>query len=141
MNLIKDIALWNALRPRVAHRLPGRLRLHIAALKRIPDDWTDAWSLLTRLFRIPAGIESVDLDIRTGSVLVDYDSHATSEADVLAYLGGVMSLIRKHRDDFSGLPEDKIPVVADRLEEWLGVVAGQHAFLHHKQTIPEDVWS
>jgi hypothetical protein len=140
MNLIKDIALWNALRPRVAHSLPGRLRLHIAALKRIPDTWTEAQSMLTRLFSVPAGVRSVGLDMRTGSVLVEYDTRVTSEADVLAYLGGVMSLIRKHWDDFSGLSDDVIPGTADRLEEWLGIVAGQHAFLHHKQKIPDDVW-
>jgi hypothetical protein len=140
MNLIRDMALRNALRPRVAHSLPGRLRLHIPALKRIPDGWTQAQSLLTRLFRIPDGVESVELELRTGSALVGYNSSVTSEADVLAYLGGVMSLIRKHWDDFAEVPQDKVDLLADRLEQWLGHVAGQHAFLHHKQKIPNDVW-
>jgi hypothetical protein len=140
MNLIRDIALRNALRPRVAHSLPGRVRLHIPALRRIPADWTQAQSLLTRLFRVPDGVRSVELELRTGSALIEYDGGVTSEADVLAYLGGVMSLIRKHWDDFAKVPEDQVNALADRLEQWLEHVAGQHAFLHHKQTIPSDVW-
>ena len=38
MKLLEDIAVWNQLWPKVMHRLPGRLRLRIALLKKLPDD-------------------------------------------------------------------------------------------------------
>jgi hypothetical protein len=140
MKLVKDIALWNALRPRVAHRLPGRLRLRIPALKRLPEDDGRPERMLQRLMQIADGVTDVRLDRHTGSVLVQYDDKLTGDDDIVAYLSGVMALVRKHFDQFSHVPPDRRDALADRLEAWLRTVAHRRAFLHHKLTIPDDVW-
>lgn len=140
MSLIKDIALWNALRPRVAHSLPGRLRLRIPALKRIPQDDKQAEALLARLFGVADGVKNVEMEQRTGSVVVEYDENTTTAEDINAYLGGVMSLLRKHWDRFSNVQDEHVDELADRLEAWLRTVAHRQTFLRHKMTIPDDVW-
>ena len=141
MGLVKKTARWILLRPRVEHSLPGRLRLRIPALKRIPEDWGGASVLLERLFRVPDGVGYVKVDLRSGSVLIGYDQNRTTQDDILAFLGGVTALLRDHWRDFGAVPEDGIDAMADRLESWLRHVANTQAFLKHKLTIPEDVWS
>jgi hypothetical protein len=140
MSFVKDIALWNALRPRVVHSLPGRLRLRIPALKRLPEDAAHAEELLGRLLLVADGVNDVKMEHHTGSVVVVYDDGATSDEDIVAYLSGVMALVRKHWDRFSGVSDDQVGALADRLEEWLRSVAHRQAFLHHKLTIPDDIW-
>lgn len=140
MSLVKDIALWNALRPRVVHRLPGRLRLRIPALKRLSENAGQAEALLERVMGVADGINDVALEHHTGSVLVLYDEAATSDQDILAYLRGVVSLVRKHWTELSKVQGEEVDAVADRLEVWLRTVAHRQAFLHHKLTIPDDVW-
>jgi hypothetical protein len=141
MKFVEKIALWSLLRPRVEHSLPGRLRLRIPALKRIPEDQRSGSGLLERLFRVPGGVEEVQVDLRSGSVLIGYDPGRTTEEDILAFLGGVTALLREHWRDFGAVREDAIEEMADRLEIWLRSVANTQAFLKHKVKIPEDVWT
>jgi hypothetical protein len=140
MSLIRDIALRNALRPRVAHSVPGRLRLRFPALKHVPEDSAQAEALLGRLFRVAVGVDNVKMDPRTGSVVVEYNRDATGEDDIMAYVGGLMALVRKHWDRFSQVNDGDVGALADRLEEWLKTVAYKQSFLKHKIAIPDDVW-
>ncbi|UCH83519.1 MAG: hypothetical protein JSW50_13830 [Candidatus Latescibacterota bacterium] len=140
MKLVEKLAMWALLKPRVEHSLPGRLRLRIPALRRIPAGRGDAAALLERLFRVPTGVAAVDIDQRSGSVLVGYDLDRTSEDDILAFLGGVMSLVRKHWREFAEVADSDIDALADRLEEWLRGVSHSQAFFRHKLTIPDDIW-
>jgi hypothetical protein len=141
MGFVKKLAMWAMLRPRVEHSLPGRLRLRISALKRIPEDWGGAAALLERLFRVPEGVRDVEIDLRSGSVLIGYDAGQTTEKHILAFLGGVTALLREHWRDFGEVPEDAVDGLADRLETWLRDVADTPLFLKHKLTIPNDVWT
>jgi hypothetical protein len=140
MNLVEKLAIWAMLRPRVEHSLPGRLRLHIPALKRIPEDQVQAVDLLERLFRVPNGVQAVKFDLRSGSVLIDYDAGVTTEEDIMAFLGGVMALLREHWRGFTNVPNGQVIALADRLEKWLAGIAHSQAFLKHKLRIPDDVW-
>jgi hypothetical protein len=69
--LIVQLQSW-FLRPRIVHRLPGRLRLYIPALKQV-DHVQREWAFVMRdVLGSPAEIETVEINLATGSVLIRY---------------------------------------------------------------------
>ena len=84
------------LRPRIVHRLPGRLRLCLPALKQI-DHVQREWAFIWRdLLRSPAEIETVEVNLTTGSLLIRYHADQLTEAELLAFLQAVNRLALRY---------------------------------------------
>jgi len=71
---------------RIAHRLPGRIRIHIPVLEKLPEDWREFVKPLTELITIRNGIKTVDIQPITGSLLIDYDPGQLDESGILKWL-------------------------------------------------------
>lgn len=141
MNLLTDIAVWHSLRPQVAHRLPGRLRLRVPLLTHLPDDWLDVATLLEATVAAPPGMLEVKTDRRTGSVLIRYDAHRLQAADVTDFLDALLRLLRRHRRRLAGLSPAQALRVAQKLKAWLGAQTRLRPMIDAEQDIPDAIWT
>jgi hypothetical protein len=72
---------------KVVHTMPGRVRVKISRLKNNP---AFAREIQERLSGIP-GIQTVEVSLLTGSVLVLYDAEEMDPFDSLISLGGTLT--------------------------------------------------
>ena len=103
------------LRPQIVHRLPGRLRLRVPAIRQI-DQAQQEWAFVWRDLLDGTGeIESVEVNPTTGSVLIRYDPDRLTEAELLAFLRGVNRLVLRHWTRLAALPPAELSEALQRL--------------------------
>ena len=139
MSLWEDILLLSGGRPRVVHRLPGRLRVNIPLLKRVPDEWKAAVAWIERVLAAPPGILAIQSDGRTGNVLLRYDPAEISEADLLQWLRGACAWARRHRDRLRRLSPAEAEKLIGRMETKIRSRAGMRLTKHALEEWT-DVW-
>jgi len=141
MKILEDAAIWSLLRPRVTHRLPGRLRLRVPLLRKLPDEWLQTAQILEQVMCSPEGIRSVQSSRPTGSVLVEYDPDTLSEADVLSFLRILLELLWRHRDRLASLNNGQAAELARRLEEWVHEHTRFRPVIDSSTDIPDELWT
>ncbi len=113
---LKGLLLKLALEPRVVQRKPGRLRVHVAGLMRIPGNMAEPVDeLLTRLVGALDGIESVKVSLESGHILFRYDEGMLGERDILKHFKRVAAAIRTHWDELRALSFEEISDWAEEL--------------------------
>lgn len=137
--LIRELRAW-LLRPTVVHRLPGRLRLRIGALKRLSPQQRELTSAWQEILAIPPQIESVDVNHTSGSVLIRYEQTAISEREVLAFLADVNQFILRHWDRLTAMPESQLPKTLRRLQREVRHALRQRPTLGKDFEVSDDVW-
>jgi hypothetical protein len=127
------------LRPQIVHRLPGRLRLRVPALRQI-DHTQQEWAFVWRdLLDGTEEIESVEVNPTTGSVLIRYDPDRLTEAELLAFLQAVNRLVLQHVDRLAALPPTALPEALRRLVRSVRAGMRHRLVLDDKLEIPPDV--
>ena len=107
--LVGQFRSW-LLRPRVVHRLPGRLRLSCPALKRLGDARRDEWAFVWRdLLGGMAEVESVEVSLTTGTVLIRYDPDTLTESELIEFLRALNRLALRHWDRLAAVPRAELP--------------------------------
>ena len=127
------------LRPRVLHRLPGRLRIHLPLLERLPSRNGGAVEFAARLLSVPKGIKEVTPCVLTGNVLIRYDAEHLTDGDVLRYLQAVTQLCVTNRDRLEALTADSLHEAEGRLCQWLNEKISYRLDLDGDMRIPSDV--
>ena len=94
MGRLQNLLLKHELHPRVAHRLPGRLRLHLPALKRLAPLNGDVTPWLEGLLALPPGVDKVSVNTRTGSVLIHYQPDDIDETGILGHVQTLSAGVR-----------------------------------------------
>jgi len=139
-SLVGQLRSW-LLCPRIVHRLPGRLRLSVPALKQI-DHAQREWAFVWRdLLGSMAEIESVDVSLTTGSVLIRYHPDQLTETELLAFLRAVNRLARRHWDRLAATPPAELPEVLQRLVSAIRAGIRHRLVLDNKLEISTDVWA
>lgn len=136
---LKEAILRHELKPKVVHRLPGRLRLRIPALKRIKHSEVDGTQYLGECLALSRGLEEVSVDARTGSILIHYRPDQLLETDILAYVDSLLGLMVKHREHILKLRREDWKRIGPRLKKAIGDATDQKLRLQQIE-IPEDVW-
>jgi hypothetical protein len=103
-------------RPRVVHRLPGRLRVRVPHLRRLSRKHQGVADAIGELLAVADGVDKVSASLDSGNMLVHYDPGRLGEKDILGYLRGVMEIFLRHRERFAAVPADRLPEVIGRLE-------------------------
>jgi hypothetical protein len=103
----------------VAHRLPGRVRIHIPTLERLPRRWYAHADRTAALIALREGV--IDADIRpvTGNVVVRYDPEQIEEAQVIEWLKSLVTGFLSIHVESTGDFEVDINRRFLRLKEWL----------------------
>lgn len=129
------------LRPRIVHRLPGRLRLSLPALKQVDHaqrEWTFVWR---DLLGSAAEIQTVEVNLTTGSMLIRYHADQLTETELLAFLGAVNRLALQHWDRLAATPPVELPHVLRRLVRAIRAGTRHRLVLDDNIEISEDVWA
>jgi hypothetical protein len=138
--LVLELQSW-LLRPRIVHRLPGRLRLYIPALKHV-DPAQREWALVWRdLLASPDEIQTVQVNLTTGSVLIRYHADQLAEKELLAFLRAINRLALRHWDRLATTPPTELPHVLRRLVRAIRAGTRHRLALDEKLEISEDVWA
>jgi hypothetical protein len=103
MGLTKFISAY-----RIAHRLPGRIRIYIPVLERLPEDWQMFLKPSTELIRMRKGINTAEIQPITGSLLIDYDPEEMDEAAILTWLETLVTRFLKLETQSDPLTETNI---------------------------------
>ncbi|MGD1036030.1 MAG: HMA2 domain-containing protein [Roseiarcus sp.] len=139
-SLVGQLRSW-LLCPRIVHRLPGRLRLRVPALKQIGHaqrEWAFVWR---DLLGGTAEIESVEVNLTTGSVLIRYHPDQLTETELLAFLRAVNRLALQHWDRLAATPPAELPEVLQRLVCAIRAGIRHRLALDDKLEISTDVWA
>lgn len=136
---LNQILLKFALRPRVVHRLPGRLRVHLPALERIPPDLDGVEVLIGSLIGVPDGVKAVEPHLVTGNILIHFDPEAISEAEVLNYLKTLLRILRRHQDCLMRIPPERLPEVVGKVKGYLRESIRRRQQLDPDLEFPDDV--
>jgi len=128
------------LRPRVLHRLQGRLRIHIPALKKVHHDFHDISTLLLKGFNFPEGIHDVSIDYRTGNLLILFNQELIIERQVLGWIHDIRHIVEYLFLKFINMEEAEIINSELKLKEFLSQVSNNGTVIDKNFRIPDDVW-
>lgn len=140
MNIQKSYLAWK-LRPKIIHQLPGRLRVHVPALLDVSKKFQRKADPLVKLFSLPKGIRSVQINFITGNMLIFYDIKTISEKKVFDWIHQLRYLTIEILNGLSRINNGKLPLVTERLMSFMNQVIEENIVLTKEIKIPEDVWS
>jgi hypothetical protein len=132
------LSRWFA--PRVLHRLPGRVRISVPLLRRVPDEGKPLARKLEPLFLLREGIQSVQVGFLTGNVLVRFDARRLDEQHVLRWTSLLHRMISEHWDRLEAIPSDRVSSVIGRVRGVLAAAAQDDPRFARGVVIPSDVW-
>lgn len=140
MNVIRQFVLANRLKPKVLHRLPGRLRLHLPILHDVTVDHSLVGEFMTQFIGLPNGIERVEPSMTTGNVLIHYKPDVITEDEILLWLNQLRHIIIKHWEKLSQQKPEEWPQVMERLKKVFNDSMQYRLAFTKEIEIPDDVW-
>lgn len=129
------------LKPRVVHRLPGRVRVHIPALRNISSDFQKLVDVLLTKFSFPDGIGKVTINYITGNLLILYDEKCIQERSVLDWLNDLAVITSQIWIRFSNSTNGNAGITAKNLLNYFLEASNNGNILDKNFIIPDYVWS
>ena len=129
------------LKPRVVHRLPGRIRVHIPALRQVTDEFQTVVNVLLTKFTLPGGIEKVTINFITGNLLIHYDHRSVQEKVVLEWLSDLSEITGEIWLRFKNSTNGNGKEIADNLLHFFTDASVNGNILDKNFIIPEYVWN
>lgn len=128
------------LRPRVIHRLPGRLRIHIPALKKVNDHFHEIATILLKGFSLPDHVESVEVNYTTGNILVVFNPEMLAERQVLEWIFDIKAIVESIFLKFVNMPDNEIKTAQLKLLHFMKSASKNGSRIDSKFTIPNEIW-
>ena len=98
---------------KVVHSIPGRLRLFVPNLSKVPEELKKYDNEVKKLILSKKGIKSVEYSYITNKILLYYDPNLISEKEILEWMNKVWKTVVNH----SELYENKsLKEIEDNLE-------------------------
>ena len=79
------------------HSIPGRLRVNIYGIRQYPELAQEYASVLLDKTRHLPGVQSAELSVLTGNILLTYDVRKTTEHELLERLNTAWTALRRTR--------------------------------------------
>ncbi len=102
--------------PRVVHNLPGRVRIHFPALKRLSSRWHRYSAPVAELVKIKQGIQNTSIQPMTGNVLITYDADTMGQKEVLNWLESIATIFTNNVRDYTSLSEHNFESLLNRVK-------------------------
>ena len=129
------------LKPRVVHRIPGRLRVHIPALRQVSVDFQNIVDVLVTKFSFPKGIQDVTTNYITGNLLIFYDHTIVKEKAVLEWLSDLSVITGRIWIQFKNSTNGNAKEVGENLLQYFVKASKNGNILDKNFIIPEYVWN
>ena len=117
--MFKKLIISQLAKIKVAHSIPGRIRFKVNSLKMIPDEYKIYDRFLNDALLKLKGVEKVEVNALTGSILVIYNTEIVYEAKVLKWVEKVKSVGVKNYDLIEKYGETKLDYVVKTIEQQL----------------------
>lgn len=117
--MLKKIIVSKLMKIKVAHSIPGRIRFKVASLKDIPDEYMIYEKYLHQALQKLDGVENVDVNKMTGSILINYDIKRTYEEKILNWIEIIKEIGLKNIDLIEKYGESNTEYVVDTIEQQL----------------------
>lgn len=117
--MLKKIIVSKLMKIKVAHSIPGRIRFKVASLKDIPDEYMIYEKYLHQALKKLDGVENVDVNKMTGSILINYDIKRTYEEKILNWIDIIKEIGLKNIDLIEKYGESNTEYVVDTIEQKL----------------------
>jgi hypothetical protein len=129
------------LKPRIVHRIPGRLRVHIPALRQVSVDFQNIVDVLVTKFSLPKGIQDVTTNYITGNLLIFYDHTIVQEKAVLEWLSDLSVITGRIWIQFKNSTNGNAKEVGENLLQYFVKASKNGNILDKNFIIPEYVWN
>ena len=129
------------MRPRVIHRIPGRLRIHVPALKKVLPEYNDIVDSIFVKSHLPEGIEQTKVNFITGNILVNYDLNETNEKHTLNWVFDLKKIAEYIFIKFMDLEEEKIKTTKEKLLAYFKQISSNGIIMNKNFTIPDEIWN
>ncbi len=129
------------MRPRVVHRLPGRLRIHIPALRHVDSGSRDVLTTLLERFQLPDAIESVRVNTLSGNIVILYRAEKISERRVLNWVFDVKTLVEEVFIKLLQQRDGGMERSRKKLYHYIINAAHNGAVIDRTFKIPDDIWN
>ena len=104
---------------RVVHSIPGRLRLFVPNLSKVPEELKKYDNEVKKLILSKKGIKSVEYSYITNKILLYYDPNLISEKGILEWMNKVWKTVINHPE----LYENKsLKEIEDNLEVFYDLI-------------------
>jgi hypothetical protein len=126
--------------PKVIHRVPGRLRVSVPAIRHIPAQFNGMANRLIDNVRFANGIKTVDLNFISGNVLIQYHVNQTDEASVMRWLNDLYVFLVNIQERIAKLPESEKQKAVSQVFGYLENADSDCIDLEKKEAIVEAIW-
>lgn len=104
---------------KVAHSIPGRIRLLIPSLDKFPEQMKKHEHYITTIIKLKNGIKSVEFSYLTSKILIEYDKMKLKEQDIVDWLNKIWKIIVDNEDVYQGMSVDDVEKNVKRFFEML----------------------
>jgi len=129
------------MRPRVIHRIPGRLRIHVPALKKVQPEYNEIVDSIFTKSHLPEGIEQTKVNFITGNILVNYDLNETNEKNTLNWVFDIKKIAEYIFLKFLDLEKEKMNITKEKLLDYFKKISSNGIIMNKKFTIPDEIWN
>ncbi len=93
---------------KIIHSIPGRIRLFIPFLNKIPKEFRKYESYTISILKLKKGINTVNFSYPTSKILIEYDRNSLTESDIVNWLNEIWKIIIDNEKIYKGMPLNKI---------------------------------
>lgn len=104
---------------KIVHSIPGRLRLFVPGLSKIPEEMRKHEHYTTDLILSKEGIQSIEYSYLTNKVLIHYDEKVIQDKEIVSWLNAVWKIIVDRSDLYEKMTLREIEKNLDRFYELL----------------------
>ena len=119
IKIIMDSIINKKTEVKVAHQLPGRIRFRIEALKYIPNHSLYLMDSFDDVLSVIPGIENVELNNSTGSILITFDPKLIDNTSMISYVSEIVRFLVKSREEIMQINEEDIPSVLQKAKKYI----------------------
>ena len=107
---------------KVVHSIPGRLRLSVPGLNKVPEHMKKYDKYTTSVIKMHKGIDDISYSYITGKILVMYDANITNEKNIVNWLNFVWKKIVENQDLYNQMSLEEIE---NNLDNFYGILCNE----------------
>lgn len=104
---------------KVVHSIPGRLRLQIPGMDKVPDKMKKYENFTTNIVKLVDGVKDISYSYITGKILITYDVKKTNEKEIVNFLNLVWKKIVENEEVYKNMSAEEIEENADKFYSML----------------------
>jgi len=74
---------------KIKHRIPGRVRLYVPALEKLPKEWHSLANIVQDLIILKRGVKNASIGPLSGTIVLHYSPESISERGVLNWVESI----------------------------------------------------